>query len=212
PEILALRERQKRNLLTTLMLSQGVPMLLAGDEMGRSQQGNNNAYCQDNQISWLDWELREENAQFLEFTRNLTQFLRDHPVFRRRKWFQGRAIYGSGISDLAWFNPDGGEMTEEQWQVGYAKAIAIFLNGEEIGTPNARGEIVVDESFLVLFNAHWETLEFALPSRLRQQQWLAVIDTSQPSFVEDREIIYRADRAVPVRDRSLVVLKRMRNN
>ncbi|MDY7013942.1 MAG: glycogen debranching protein GlgX, partial [Cyanobacteriota bacterium] len=114
PEILALRERQKRNLLTTLMLSQGVPMLLAGDEMGRSQQGNNNAYCQDNQLSWLDWELREENAQFLEFTRNLTQFLRDHPVFRRRRWFQGRAIYGSGISDLAWFNPDGGEMTEEQ--------------------------------------------------------------------------------------------------
>ncbi|MDY6783828.1 MAG: glycogen debranching protein GlgX [Cyanobacteriota bacterium] len=210
-DILALRERQKRNLLTTLMLSQGVPMLVAGDEMGRTQHGNNNAYCQDNEISWIDWDLREKNGEFLEFARNLTRFLREHPVFRRRKWFQGRAIYGSGIGDLAWFNPDGAEMTEEQWQVGYAKAIAIFLNGEEIGTPGPRGERIVDDSFLVLFNAHWETIEFTLPSRLRQQQWGAIIDTTQPNFIEDRDIVYRANRAVSVCDRSLMVLKRMRS-
>jgi isoamylase len=209
-EVLELRERQKRNLLTTLMLSQGVSMLLAGDEMGRTQHGNNNAYCQDNEISWIDWGLREKNAKFLEFSRNLTQFLRDHPVFRRRRWFQGRAIFGSGISDLAWFNPDGAEMTEEQWQVGYAKAIAIFLNGEEIGTPGSRGERIVDDSFLVLFNAHWETIEFTLPSRLRKQQWVVVIDTTQPSFIEDRGLIYQSNRAIPVCDRSLVLLKRMR--
>src|SRR5207253_7418758 len=112
PEVLALRERQKRNFLTTLFLSQGVPMLLSGDEQGRSQGGNNNAYCQDNEISWLDWTQRDENLALLGFTRRVMDLRRAHPVFRRRKWFQGRQLYGSGVVDIGWFNPDGAPMTE----------------------------------------------------------------------------------------------------
>lgn len=208
PAILTLRERQKRNFLATLLLSQGVPMLVAGDEMGRTQGGNNNAYCQDNEISWLNWDLKEKNAALLDFSRQLTGFVRQHPVFRRRKWFQGRAIHGSGVSDIVWFNPNGEEMTEEQWRVGYAKAIGIFLNGEEIGTPNSRGERIVDDNFLLFFNAHWGELKFALPPRLQKQQWIAVIDTAEPGLVE-QGMRYTGDRAIPVEGRSLVVLQRV---
>lgn len=207
PKVLALRSRQQRNLMTTLILSQGVPMLVAGDEMGRSQGGNNNAYCQDNEISWLDWELRTKNAKQLEFTRQLTHFQHAHPIFRRRKWFQGRAIHGSGVSDIAWFNPDGGEMTEEQWQVGYSKAIGIFLNGEEIATPNARGERILDDSFLLFFNAYWEVLNFVIPPRFQSLPWLAVIDTTEPTFVEDQGRIYTGGKTVAVTARSVMVLK-----
>jgi glycogen operon protein len=210
PDVLALRERQKRNFLTTLMLSQGVPMLVAGDEMGRSQQGNNNAYCQDNEISWLNWDLPKKNADLLQFTRQLAQFLKDHPVFRRRKWFQGRAIHGSGVSDLAWFNPDGVEMTEEQWQVDYAKVISIFLNGEEIATPNTRGERIIDDNFLLFFNAYWEAIEFVLPDKFQKQHWITVIDTTEAIFLEDKNITYTADQLVPVEGRSVVVLKRLK--
>ena len=139
PQVLRLRNQQRRNFLVTLMLSQGVPMLLSGDELGRTQKGNNNAYCQDNELSWLDWDLQESNESLLDFTRQLIYFRRQHPVFRRRKWFQGRAIRGSDASDITWFNPDGTQMTEEQWNVGFTKAIAIFLNGEAIPTPGPAG-------------------------------------------------------------------------
>jgi len=184
PEILNLRLRQQRNFLTTLLLSQGVPMLLAGDEMGRTQGGNNNTYCQDNELSWLDWTLPEKNRELLEFVRELVAFRRAHPVLRRRKWFQGRSIHGSGVHDILWFNPDGGEMTEEQWQDGLARVIGIFLNGEEIATPGPRGERIIDDSFILLFNGHDEAMEFTLPEPVREGAWRLVIDTAQPGFVD----------------------------
>ncbi|MBD2004431.1 MULTISPECIES: glycogen debranching protein GlgX [Cyanophyceae] len=206
PAILALRERQKRNFLVTLMLSQGVPMLVSGDEMQRTQKGNNNAYCQDNEISWLDWNLQNEKAELLNFTRQLIYFRRKHPVFQRRKWFQGRPIHGRTISDLAWFNPDGSEMTEEQWQIGFSKAIGVFLNGEEIPRVGPQGQRIIDESFLLFFNAHWEMIEFTLPIDLQERGWMVEIDTKEASFVEDGAI-YTGDKAVPVTARSLVVLR-----
>ena len=208
PKVLRLRDQQRRNFLVTLMLSQGVPMLLSGDELGRTQKGNNNAYCQDNELSWLDWDLQESNESLLDFTRQLIYFRRQHPVFRRRKWFQGRAIRGSDASDITWFNPDGTQMTEEQWNVGFTKAIAIFLNGEAIPTPGPQGERVMDDSFLLFFNAHYELLEFLLPPDLRERQWVVVIDTTKPRFVE-RGKRYRDEIPVPVEARSLVVLKRL---
>lgn len=208
PEILQLRELQRRNFLATLMLSQGVPMLLMGDEMGRSQFGNNNAYCQDSEISWINWDLAKGNEDLLDFTRELIFFRHQHPVFRRRKWFQGRAIHGKGVSDIAWFNPDGGEMTADQWDVGYAKAIAVFLNGEEILTPGPKGERIIDESFLLFFNAHYEMIEFALPEGLKEREWATAIDTKEPRFVQLGNFI-TGDQTVPVAARSIVVLRRM---
>lgn len=207
PDILQLRERQKRNFLVTLMLSQGMPMILGGDEMGRSQGGNNNAYCQDSEISWFNWALPDANASLLDFTRELIAFRRQHPVFHRRKWFQGRAIHGSEVHDILWFNPDGGEMTEEQWHDGLAKAIAIFLNGEEIAASGPRGERIIDSSFLILFNAYYEALEFSLPQGLEQWNWLALIDTSHPRFIKHLNQQFSGDTLVPVEGRSVMVLQ-----
>jgi glycogen operon protein len=207
PKILQLRERQKRNFLVTLMLSQGMPMLLGGDEMGRSQQGNNNAYCQDNEISWFNWELQAKNQDLLDFTRQLIAFRREHPVFHRRKWFQGRAIHGSEVHDILWFNPDGGAMTEEQWHDGFTKAIAIFLNGEEIAAPGPRGERIIDTSFLLLFNAHYEALEFALPEGLQDWHWLTIIDTTQPQFLTHKDQKFSGAMLIPLEGRSVMVLQ-----
>ncbi|MGJ5676515.1 MAG: glycogen debranching protein GlgX [Nostochopsis sp.] len=207
-KITQLRRQQLRNFLTTLFLSQGVPMLVMGDEMGRSQQGNNNPYCQDNEISWLDWDLQEENEALLDFTRQLIDLRRRHPVLRRRKWFQGRAIHGSGVHDILWFNPDGGEMTEEQWNDGFTKAIGIFLNGEEIATPGPKGERIIDENFLLFFNAHYEMVEFIIPARLQDWEWLTIIDTTKPRFVQ-RGKRYIEDKPIQVEARSLVMLQRL---
>ena len=207
-EILQLRERQKRNFLTTLILSQGIPMMLGGDELQRTQKGNNNAYCQDNEISWFDWELGKENEDFVNFTRELIFFRRQHPVFRRRKWFQGRAIHGKGVSDIAWFNPDGSEMTDEQWNVGYAKAMGVFLDGNQIPSPGPKGDRIIDDSFFLFFNAHYETIEFGLPSvlELDDKEWVVVIDTKEPRFIKE-EKTYTNGYKVPVAARSVVVLR-----
>ena len=183
-------------------------MLLAGDRMGRTQGGNNNAYCQDNEISWLNWNLPKENAALLEFVRELMTFRHEHPVLRRRKWFQGQSTHGSGVNDILWFNPDGGEMTKDQWNDGLAKVIGIFLNGEEIATPNRRGERIIDDSFILLFNAHYETVEFSLPESLQQGHWQTVMDTAQPRFLQrGRGYSAEAPKA-PVAGRALVVLQR----
>lgn len=208
PEVLRLRAKQRRNFLVTMLLSQGVPMLVSGDEMGRSQKGNNNAYCQDNPLSWLDWELQEENETLLDFTRQLIHFRRRHPVFRRRKWFQGRAIHGSGVDDIGWFNPDGEPMVEEQWNDGFAKAIGVFLNGAGIATADPQGNRIFDESFLLLFNAHYEEIEFALPQGLQRWEWTVVIDTTKPRFVQ-RGRRYSEDKLVQVMGRSLLMLQRL---
>jgi len=205
PEVPALRNKQKRNFLSTLFLSQGIPMLLGGDEMGRTQQGNNNGYCQDNEISWFDWEHVDE--ALLEFTRRLIRFYKSHPVFMRRGWFLGRAIHGSGVEDIAWFTPDGIEMAEEHWGEGFAKSMAVFLNGKAIAYPNFRGEKILDDSFLLLFNAHHESIPFTLPGPEWGKQWARLLDTNQGGFVDD-EKEYAAQEEAPVESRSLVLLKR----
>ncbi|HEY9691057.1 MAG TPA: glycogen debranching protein GlgX [Oculatellaceae cyanobacterium] len=208
PGIIAIREQQKRNFLVTLFLSQGVPMLVSGDEMERTQHGNNNAYCQDNEISWLNWEFPELKADLLDFTRELIFFRRKHPVFKRRKWFQGKPIYGKTVNDIGWFDPNGNEMAEEQWDVGYSKAIGLFLNGEEIPRRGRQGQRIMDESFLLFFNAHWELIEFTLPVVLQDREWTVVIDTKEPHFVHNGSS-YTGNKAVPVTGRSVVVLRRV---
>ena len=207
PEIRALRQRQQRNFLTTLALSQGVPMLLGGDEMSRTQHGNNNAYCQDNEISWYDWGLRDENLQLLGFTRRLMDFRKRHPVFHRRKWFRGREIFGSGVHDIGWFSVDGTEMTPEEWQQGFAKAVGVFLNGEELSDPGPHGERIVDDSFVLLFNADASLIEFTLPPDRYGEEWAAVIDTNEP-LLDEGARTYKAGQGVPVGGRSIVVLQR----
>ncbi|MGV0103269.1 hypothetical protein NSTCB13_01853 [Nostoc sp. DSM 114160] len=181
-------------------------MLLEGDEIGCSQKGNNNVYCQDNEISWRHWDLHKANSDLLDFTRELINFRHQHPVFRRRKWFQGRPIHGLGINDIAWFNSDGSEMTEQQWLVSYAKVMEIFLNGQGIATPGDRGERIIDESFLVFFNAHYELIDFALPNEFKEKVWEIVIDTNEPRFL-DRGKLVSDSQTVPVTDRSLMVLR-----
>ena len=204
-EVLQLRRQQQRNMLATLILSQGVPMLLSGDEMGRTQKGNNNTYCHDNELSWINWDLPEENKSLLTYTQKLIKLLHKHPVLRRRNWFYGREIHGSGISDIGWFNTDGDEM-EDEWNAGFIKTLTVFLNGEEIATPTHRGEQVLDDSFLLMFNAHYEPLEFAIPVGVRDRKWRLLIDTKSEGFVK-RTKNYRKTDKVPVAARSLVVLR-----
>ncbi len=204
-EILRLRAQQQRNFLATLMLSQGVPMLLAGDEMGRSQQGNNNTYCHDNELSWIDWSLTNENKQLLSYSQKLIRLVKKHPIFSRRNWFYGRQIEGSKENDIGWFNVEGGRMYDE-WNAGFVKTLTVFLNGEGIATPTHRGEQVRDDSFVIMFNAHYEQLEFALPESLRDRKWRLLIDTKSEGFVK-RTKNFRKDDKVPVAARSLVLLK-----
>jgi glycogen operon protein len=204
PEIMALRRRQQRNFLATLFLSQGVPMLLGGDELGRTQHGNNNAYCQDNELSWFDWE--HIDGDLLEFTRRLIEFRRQHPVFKRRRWFQGR--HNGGLKDIAWFKPDGDEMTEDDWRKGYAKSIAVFLNGQAIPGTDARGQPVSGDSFYLLFNAHHGRIGFVLPDTKWGQRWAPVLDTARPVPDETRKA-YPARRRVFVEGRALAVLRRL---
>ncbi len=175
PDINVLRARQQRNFLVTLLLSQGVPMLLAGDEIGRTQQGNNNAYCQDNALSWLDWA--HVDAELHAFCRRLIAFRHAHPAFRRRRWFLGRAIHGADCKDIAWFTLEGTQMSEEHWGEGFAKSLGIFINGDTIPNPNTRGDPVTDASFYLIFNAHYEALEFTLPDRQWGTRWILLLDT-----------------------------------
>jgi glycogen operon protein len=179
PQINALRERQRRNFLVTLFLSQGVPMLLGGDEWGRTQKGNNNPYCQDNEISWFDWSRDEKQKAFLEFTRKLIAFRREHPVFRRPKFFQGRRIPGSEIRDVMWFNPGGNQMTEEDWASSFVRCIGMLLSGDTFDVRTFEGEPVRDNTFLLLINAHHESIAFVLPGR-ENLEWQLILDTRNP--------------------------------
>ncbi|HEV2811389.1 MAG TPA: glycogen debranching protein GlgX, partial [Acidimicrobiales bacterium] len=209
PKVLELRRRQQRNLLATILLSQGVPMLLGGDELGRSQGGNNNAYCQDNEVSWYDWAGSDENL--LQFTRWLIHFRREHEAFRRRRWFQGRLIRGKGLVDIAWFRTDGEEMSDEDWH-GRATTLGMFLNGQALASPDARGEHVVDDSFIVLFNAHFDAVSFVLPPTWGEH-WEVVLDTADELPAElgldVTAWVHKAGAAVPVMSRSLVLLRRL---
>jgi glycogen operon protein len=193
PGVRALRARQKRNFLTTLLLSQGVPMLLAGDEMGRTQRGNNNAYCQDNEISWVNWAVRDEDDQALiDYVRALTSLRAEHPVFRRRRFFRGQSIRGGRqrAGDIAWFTLAGEEMTGEDWDAGFAKSLTVFLNGRAISEPDRRGARIQDESFLMMFNASEHDLAFTVPPRRYGQRWAMMLDTAMPvaDFDRDRDV------------------------
>jgi len=180
PQINAVRERQRRNFLTTLFLSQGVPMLLGGDEWGRTQKGNNNAYCQDNEISWFDWRHDEKQKQFLEFTRKLIWFREAHPVFRRPKFFQGRRIRGSEIRDVMWFNPGGSEMSDEEWASPFVRCVGMLLSGDTVDVVNFEGEPIRDDTFLLLMNAHYEAIPFVLPGQ-ENLEWELILDTMDPN-------------------------------
>jgi isoamylase len=210
PEVNALRARQTRNFLTTLFLSQGVPMLLGGDEIGRTQLGNNNGYCQDNEISWYDWD--NADAALLQFTRRLVRLRHQHPVFCRRRWFQGRPIHGTAVSDIAWFTPGAAEMSEDDWRAGFAKSLGVFLNGRAIPTPDERGEHVYDESFYAMFNAGHEPLGFTIPEEKWGTRWRSVINTYEECdhmSEEDGGEQYEAGAKIQVQPWTLVLLERI---
>ncbi|WAL64536.1 glycogen debranching protein GlgX [Amycolatopsis cynarae] len=212
PEILALRERQRRNLIGTLLLSQGVPMLLHGDEMGRTQLGNNNAYCQDNELSWVDWSMVDGNAELVDFVGRVADFRRRHPVFRRRRFFAGKPIRKSDeLRDIAWLTPSGEEMKEQNWDDGFGKSIVVFLNGEGIPDLDQRGMRVVDDSFLMAFNAHYEDIELILPSADYGPRWTVMIDTATGEVADepDGPGLHAGD-SMNLPARSLVVLQRTR--
>lgn len=203
PLIFKLRDQQKRNFLITLFLSQGIPMLLAGDELGRTQHGNNNAYCQDNEVSWINW--KKADKEFQTFVKELIAFRKNHPAFCRKKWFQGRPVKGRGLEDISWFLPEGIEMTDNHWQHDFAKSLGVYLNGNRIHTTTSKGKQVTDDSFYIVFNAHHKPLDFKLPPCHYGKKWFKVLDSSRRIFEEtqghDPESIVIADA------RSVVVFK-----
>lgn len=201
-DVLELRQRQKRNFLTTLFLSQGVPMIVAGDEMSRTQNGNNNAYCQDNEISWVNW--KKADQELIDFTRKIIALRKSHPSFCRRKWFQGRPIKGVGVEDIAWFLPEGKEMTDEHWNTSFAKSLAVYLNGKGIHTVSPRGEPIVDDSFYVIFNAHHEPLDYTLPAEKYGKSWKKIVDTFEGVVGEGPS--YKPGDKVRVEARSIILL------
>ncbi|OLE78864.1 MAG: glycogen debranching enzyme GlgX [Acidobacteria bacterium 13_1_20CM_2_65_9] len=203
-EIRALRERQKRNLLATLILSQGVPMISHGDEVSRTQKGNNNAYCQDNEISWIDWNLDPEKRTLLNFTTKLVQFRLMQPTLRRRRYFQGRDIRGGAVKDVAWLAPDGREMNDEAWNADFVRSLGMLLNGSAIEEVNERGEPIIGDSLLVLLNAHNDKVPFTLPPLDDNHQWRRVVDTFEP-HTADRS--FRAGGRYPLQGRSVAVFK-----
>jgi isoamylase len=211
PEIIALRDCQRRNLMATLLLSQGVPMILHGDELGRSQGGNNNAYCQDNEVAWIDWEKAGADGSMTQFTAALAAFRHQHPVFRRRRFFEGKPIRkGDELRDIAWFTPAGEEMQEQNWDDGFGKSIVMFLNGDAIADRDRRGERVVDDSFLMGFNAHFEDIEWTLPDEHYGPGWSLVVD-SCAGTVDSTPMgdTVPAGGSLTLPARSLVVLQRV---
>ncbi len=208
PAVLALRARQSRNMLATLLLSQGVPMLTAGDEIARTQHGNNNAYCQDNAISWVDWTIDDARGRLLAFVRRAIELRRAHPAFRRRHFFEGRALHGTPEDkDIAWLKPDGTEMTEQEWNNGYARCLGVYLAGDRLGETDARGRALADDDFIVLFNAHDGPIAFTLPP-FDGFGWLVLLDTARDDGLA-AEGTYRSENAYHLEPRSLVMLQRV---
>ena len=205
PEIIAEREKQKRNFLATLMFSQGVPMILGGDEFGRTQQGNNNAYCQDNEISWFDWEWDDRHRDLFEFTQMLIRTRHEYPVLHRRKFFQGRRIRGTDITDIRWIRPDSGDMTEEEWNNGLVRVLGMLLNGKVMDEYNEHGERVKDDVILLLLNGYWEEMPFTIPGRESDPRWEVLVDTAEPKPSRKRSI--RCCDTLTLKPRSLVLLR-----
>ena len=206
PIVNALRARQKRNLLATLLLSQGVPMLVAGDEMGRTQQGNNNAYCQDNPISWLRWELQKQDRELLEFTRRLISLRKEHPLFRRRYFFQGRPIRGGEVKDIVWLNPDGLEMSDAEWNQAASRCLGVYLAGDTLLETDGRGQRLMDDNLLLLINAGHEDVAFTLPEFAGHYSWDVLLDTFDPTDMP-KVSHYQTGQGYPVHGRALVLLK-----
>ena len=201
--VIELRNKQKRNFLATLFLSQGVPMLVAGDELGKTQNGNNNAYCQDNEISWIDWE--NADKELLEYTSKLINITKSHPTFRRRRWFQGQPIKGSSLHDIAWFLPEGGLMEEQNWNEDYAKSLGVFLNGMGLHSVGLKGEKIIDYSFYVIFNAYHDSLDFHLPGPDYGDQWVQVLNTA--AGWNESEEVFAASSVINVSGRSIMLLR-----
>jgi glycogen operon protein len=204
PDINTLRWQQKRNLMTTLILSEGVPMLLAGDELSHTQQGNNNTYCQDNELTWLNWQLDDEKREFLEFVREVIALRHKQPVFQRRKFFQGRSIFGADVADITWFEPSGKPMGEEAWSAGFNQCFGFALAGDLIGDVDERGEPIVGDSILILMNAYHEAIPFKLPTRFKGQRWERIIDTADPKAPKEQ---VPANKRYNLKGRSIVVLR-----
>jgi len=185
-------------------------MLSHGDELGRTQHGNNNVYCQDNELAWVDWAAARENSVLTEFVAKVAALRRDHPVFRRRRFFQGRPIRGSSIEDIAWLRPDGQPMSEEDWNTGFARSLAIYLNGEGIPERDEIGRRVVDDSFLLLFNAHHQAVPFTMPGEAYGRIWSIVLDTADPLLARARrrERDARPGGRLRITARSLMVLRK----
>jgi glycogen operon protein len=205
PEVKALRAQQKRNFLATLFLSQGVPMMLAGDAIGHTQQGNNNAYCQDNEISWIDWSPEAVDRGLLSFAQKIITLRTSHPVFHRRNFFQGRSIKGAGVKDILWLRPDGKEMTDDEWNQPSTKTLGVFLSGEGLDEVDERGQPLHDNNFLMLMNAHFEEMPFQLPTVASGMCWAAVVDTSCQTASQPA-VLYEAASTYPLKARSMVVL------
>ncbi|HUT91394.1 MAG TPA: glycogen debranching protein GlgX [Thermoguttaceae bacterium] len=208
PAVRALRERQMRNLMATLLLSQGVPMILAGDELGRTQQGNNNAYCQDNELSWLHWELTEDQAGFLDFVRRMIQLRIEQPVLQRRKFFHERPIRGSAAKELSWYEPSGDEMTDEAWNAGFVRAIGVCFAGDQIDEVNERGEAIVGDTLLLLLNADANPITFSLPARRTGECWERLLDTA---VSDDLRQCLEAGAAYDLEGRSTAVFRGRRD-
>ena len=207
PEVLQLRARQQRNFLATLLLSQGVPMLQAGDERGRTQHGNNNAYCQNNEISWLDWKLDRPRRELLEFTKLAIELFHQHPVLRRRKFFQGRHIRGSEVKDLAWFRPDGKEMNDEDWDNWHTRCLGLRLAGDAIEEVDTHGNPIRDTTLLMLLNAHYDAIPFVLPAHRVGVRWEVALDSTQPTGKPRRTRLIRGGHEYLLDGRSVVLLR-----
>jgi glycogen operon protein len=207
PEIKALRARQQRNFLATLFLSQGTPMLLGGDERGRTQLGNNNAWCQDNEISWYDWTSGGAVTALEAFVRRLILLRAEHPVLRRERYLSGRELRGSGLPDAWWFRADGRKLTRQDWHAG-EPLLGVFLNGREIVSPGPHGEEIIDDSFVLLFNALGEERTFTLPWPRFGARWALELSTSDPD-AEPGSLQYGARTEIEVPARSVVVLRRV---
>jgi glycogen operon protein len=200
-KIIELRNRQQRNMLATMFLSQGVPMLLYGDELARTQRGNNNAYCQDNELTWLDWSAAEKKTDLMGFTAGLVEFRQAHPAFRRRKFFAGKPIRkDEEPRDIGWFTPDGVEMTEQDWESGFGQSIAVYLNGEGIPDRDRWGEPIVDDTFFLFFNASTDDIEFRLPDAEYGNEWRVVLDTATGELASDAAHVYTVAEATPALD------------
>jgi glycogen operon protein len=210
PSIIALRERQKRNLMATLLFSQGVPMITGGDELSLTHNGNNNVYCQDNELAWLNWNLDDRQKSFLEFTKTCCRIFKEQPALQRRKFFSGRSIRGSGIKDISFLEPSGNEMGDDAWS-GFVKCLGVRLAGDQIDEVDDRGQRIKGDTLLLLLNAHWEEISFTMPVSAEGDVWQLLVDTADP----DRPVpmsmsVLNAGDQYPLFGRSVALMRTVR--